>query len=61
MEGTHVWALGTEELDLRRLIILRRVDFDVIRLVFLDFLGLWMKMSDDDEAYIGLGDPDART
>lgn len=56
-----MWALGTEELDLRRLVILRRVNFDVIRLVFLDFLGLWMKMSDDDddEAYIRLGDPDA--
>ena len=53
-----MWALGTEELDLRRLVILRRVNFDVIRLVFLDFLGLWMKMSDDDEAYIRLGDPD---
>ena len=36
-------AFCAEELDLRRLVILRGVDFDVVGLVFFDFLSLWMR------------------
>ncbi len=40
VEGAHVWAFPAEELDFCGLVILRRVDFDVVGLVFLDFLSL---------------------
>ena len=39
MKGTHVWTFGSEELDLRRFVILLKIDLAVVDILPC-FLGL---------------------